>query len=107
MNNSHVVEVGEHNFDAEVAQADVPVIVDFGATWCAPCKALAPVVEAIAKEGEGRVKVVAVDIEEAPALAKRFAVSGMPTLIVFKKGEATARHVGVASKAKLIDLVGL
>lgn len=90
----NVLEITDENFDAEVLKSQVPVLVDFTATWCGPCKALAPVVEKVADEFAGKYKVVKVDIDEASQTAQKYTVRSVPTLMVFKSGEKTTQHVG-------------
>jgi thioredoxin 1 len=94
------------NFDEEVLKSSVPVLVDFTATWCGPCKALAPIVEQVAGELDGKAIVGKLDIDDAPLTAQKFGIRGVPTLIVFKNGERAAQHVGLTTKQKLVDLVG-
>lgn len=94
------------NFDQEVLKADKPVLVDFTATWCGPCKALAPIVDQLADELEGSVKVGKLDIDEAPVTAGKYGVRGVPTLMVFRGGQRAAQHVGLTTKQKLKDLIG-
>lgn len=101
----NVVVVDDASFEIEVLKADKPVLVDFGATWCGPCKALAPVVDALADETVGKYKIVTVDIDDAPGIAQRYGIRGVPTLAVFKAGEKTASHVGVTSKENLLKLL--
>jgi thioredoxin 1 len=94
------------NFDQEVLKADKPVLVDFTATWCGPCKALAPIVDQLADELDGSVKVGKLDIDEAPVTAGKYGVRGVPTLMVFRGGQRAAQHVGLTTKQKLKDLIG-
>ena len=101
----NVLEVTDDNFDAEVLKADKPVLVDFGATWCGPCKALAPVVDKLADETVGKYKIVKVDIDDAPGVAQKYGIRGVPAIMVFKNGERTASHVGVTTKDKLLSLI--
>lgn len=93
------------NFDDEVLKSDIPVLVDFTATWCGPCKALAPIVDQIAEELHGQAKIGKLDVDESPITAGKYGVRGVPTVMVFKNGERSAQHVGLTTKAKLLDLV--
>jgi thioredoxin 1 len=104
-NSKNVVVVDDASFETEVLKADRPVLVDFGATWCGPCKALAPVVDKLADETAGKYKVVTVDVDDAPGVAQRYGIRGVPTLAVFKAGEKTASHVGVTTKENLLALL--
>jgi thioredoxin 1 len=90
----NVLELTDDNFEAEVLKSNIPVLVDFTATWCGPCKALAPVIEKVADEFAGKYKVVKVDIDEAQDTARKYAVRSVPTLMVFKSGEKKTQHVG-------------
>ncbi len=91
----------DENFQSEVKQSDTPVLVDFGAEWCGPCRALAPIVEDLAKEYEGRVKFGTVDIDKAQGVAKDFGIMSVPTIIFFKAGEAVDKITGLQAKANL------
>lgn len=96
-----VVHVDDKNFKDEVLKAGLPVLVDFSAEWCGPCKMLAPVVEDIAKEYSGKVKVVKVDVDQAGSTASRYGIMSVPTLMVFNRGEVISQSVGAMSKHEL------
>jgi thioredoxin 1 len=102
---SAIIEANDSNFEAEVLQADQPVLVDFSATWCAPCKKLEPVVHDIAADYVGRLKVVKVDVDHAANSAARFAVLSVPTVLLFQGGEVKSQFVGVVSKKALEDKI--
>ena len=93
------------NFETEVLGSDVPVLVDFWATWCMPCRMLAPVIEEIASENEGKIKVGKVNVDENPDLARKYRGMSIPTVLVFKNGELTATSVGVDSKENILKLL--
>lgn len=95
------VKVSDETFEAEILKSDVPVLVDFWAPWCGPCKMIAPAVEELAKEYEGKAKVAKVNTDDSPEWAGRFGVYGIPTLIIFKDGEEHDRVVGVVPKKTL------
>ncbi len=94
-------EVNDGQFDAEVLKSDVPVLVDFWAPWCGPCRMLTPVIEELAGENAGSAKVVKVNIDDSPGVAGNFGVSSIPTVMVFKGGDVVERFVGVQPKSKL------
>ena len=102
---ANVESVNDLNFDQEVINSDTPVLVDFSATWCGPCKQIAPFVEQLSSEYAGKVKVRMVDIDESPGTAAKYGVRGVPTLKVFKNGEVVAEQVGAAPKAKIQALI--
>ena len=102
---ANVESVNDLNFDQEVINSDTPVLVDFSATWCGPCKQIAPFVEQLSAEYAGKVKVRMVDIDESPGTAAKYGVRGVPTLKVFKNGEVVAEQVGAAPKAKIQALI--
>ena len=93
------------NFETEVLGSDVPVLVDFWATWCMPCRMLAPVIEEIASENEGKIKVGKVNVDENPDLARKYRGMSIPTVLVFKNGELTATSVGMDSKENILKLL--
>jgi len=95
------VEVNGNNFQQEVLESSVPVLVDFWAPWCMPCRMLAPTVEKLAEENEGKLKVCKLNTDENQNIAAQYGIQGIPTLIVFKEGKEVGRTVGVMSKEKL------
>lgn len=99
------MNVTTENFKQEVLNSDIPVLVDFWASWCNPCKMMIPVVEEIAKEMEGKAKVCKVNIDEESALATQYHVMSIPTFLVFKEGKVVNSTVGVQDKQELIDLL--
>src|SRR5438045_4181340 len=96
------IEINEANFESEVLKSPQPVVVDFWAQWCGPCKMLAPVLEEIATEQAGRAKVVKVNLDNNPALAERYRVQAIPTLLYFSGGEVKEMTVGVSSKKAIV-----
>ena len=100
-----VAVLNETNFDAEVLNSEIPVLVDFAATWCGPCRALAPVLDKLSADVGVSAKVVKVDIDESPELANRYEIRSLPTILVFKKGEITGKILGLTTKEKLSDLL--
>ena len=95
------------NFEEEVIKSDVPVVVDFWATWCGPCRMIAPEVETLAEEYDGKVKVGKVNVDEEEKLAVKYKVSSIPTLILFKNGEAVKKSIGYKTKDALVAEFGL
>ena len=102
---SEVHEVDDDNFDTEVVQAKGPVLVDFSATWCGPCKKLEPIVHEIAGDYGDRLKVVKVDVDKAPGTAAKFAVMSVPTLIFFRDGQVRDQVTGVVPKRAIAERV--
>jgi thioredoxin 1 len=98
---AHPLTVTDATFHSDVIESDVPVLVDFWASWCAPCKMIAPLVEDLAGEYDGRVRVVKVDIDANPVSPGQFGVMSIPTLLLFNNGKAEKRIVGYQPKAKL------
>ena len=95
------VEVSDRNFQEEVLESIIPVLVDFWAPWCMPCRMLAPIIEKLAEENVGKLKVCKLNTDENQNIAAQYGIQGIPTLIVFKKGKEVGRTVGVMSKEKL------
>ena len=95
------------NFDAQVLQSDLPVLVDYWAEWCAPCKAMAPVLDEIAEEYRDRLRVVKVNVEQEPQIARQYGVRSQPTLMLFKNGLVEAQKIGALSKSQLKAFIEL
>jgi len=105
MAGKNVIELTDSNFDQEVLKSDVPVLVDFWATWCGPCRAIAPIVDEIATQYAGKLKVGKVDTDRNPIHASKLGVSSIPALFVFKGGEVVERIVGAKPKAALLNVI--
>ena len=97
------LEVTDDTFEQEVLKASVPVLVDLWAVWCGPCKAIAPVVEQIAEEYEGKLKVMKLDVDENPRTATSYGVQSIPTLLIFRDGQLAERVVGAVPKKVIVD----
>lgn len=102
---SNAVAVNDQTFDQEVLKSDVPVLVDFWAPWCGPCRAIAPHVDALAEEFAGKIKVVKLNTDESPVTASQFAVMSIPTLMVFKGGQRVDQVVGAVPKPKIAEML--
>jgi thioredoxin 1 len=105
VNESGLLHVNDKNFAAEVLNADLPVLVDFWATWCGPCRSISPIIEELAKEFTGRVKVTKLNVDESPATPSQYGVRGIPTLILFKGGKIFDQIVGAVPKARLMAMI--
>ena len=101
----HIHAITDDSFEQQVIQSNVPVIVDFWAQWCGPCKALAPVLEEVAKQYEGKVKFVKLDVDQNSSTPPKFGVRGIPTLMVFKEGQVKGTQVGLVNKADLAKFI--
>ena len=102
---TNTVTVTDDNFDDEVIQSEIPVLVDFWAEWCGPCKVIGPSLEALAADYNGKVKIAKLDVDDSPDTAGRFGVRSIPTLIMFKDGEAQQATIGIRPKGQLIELI--
>ncbi|MDG1819486.1 MAG: thioredoxin TrxA [Porticoccaceae bacterium] len=100
-----IVHTTDTSFESDVLQSDVPALVDFWAAWCGPCKMIAPLLDELADEYAGRIKICKVDVDSNPETAAKFNVRGIPTLLVFKNGSVEATKVGALSKAQLVEFV--
>jgi thioredoxin 1 len=105
MSSQHIVHATDASFEADVLQATQPVLVDFWAAWCGPCKMIAPVLDEIAEEYAGKLKVVKVDVDENREAPAKYGVRGIPTLLMFKNGQLEATKVGALTKNQLIDFI--
>lgn len=100
---ANVIEINDTNFEQEVVNSQIPVVVDFWATWCGPCRKLSPVIEELSDTYENKVKFVKVNIEECMTTAKAYSISGLPSLLVFKDGEAVERMAGMMPKSTIVS----
>ncbi len=100
---SNALEVNDSNFETEVKNSTTPVLVDFWAPWCGPCRKIAPIIDDIANEYDGKVKVVKVNTDESMKLTQEFSISGIPSILIFKNGEAVERLVGLMQKSQLVS----
>ncbi len=104
-NEPNLIHVTDKNFSSEVLQSEIPVLVDFWAAWCGPCRAISPIVDELAREFGGRVKITKLNIEENPITPSQYGVRGIPTLILFKEGKVFDQIVGSVPKARLKAMI--
>lgn len=102
---STIKHVGDDTFEAEVIRSDLPVLIDFWAPWCGPCKSIAPVIEQLAEEYEGRLKVAKINVDDNPITPSRYGVRGIPNLIIIKEGTVKDQIVGAVPKGRLVDAI--
>jgi thioredoxin 1 len=107
MGGANVLEINDLNFETEVLKSSVPFLLDFSATWCGPCKVLSPIVDKLADEFQGKVRVGKLDIDDSPGVTAKFGIRGVPTVLVFKAGKESGRQVGVTNKETLVKLLGV
>ena len=100
---SNALEVNDSNFETEVKNSETPVLVDFWAPWCGPCRKISPIIDDLATEYAGKVKVVKVNTDENMKLTQEFSISGIPSILIFKNGEAVERLVGLMQKNQLVS----
>lgn len=101
------INLTNDNYEAEVTNSQLPVLIDFSAAWCGPCRALAPLVAEIAEDYDGRVKVCTVDIDEQPRLASAFSIMNVPTLVAMKDGKVVSRSIGLVPKSRILNMLQL
>lgn len=101
----NIVEVSDATFEEDILKSDVPALIDFWATWCAPCKAIAPIVEEMAAKYEGRLKVAKMNVDDNQSTPGKYGVRSIPTLILFKNGEVADQVIGAVSKSHIEDFI--
>jgi thioredoxin 1 len=101
----NILQISDASFNDEVLKSSIPVVVDFWAEWCGPCRMIAPLLEEIAQEYSGRIKIVKINVDENSEVPNNFGIRGIPTLILFQGGKAVATKIGAASKAQLIGFI--
>ena len=100
-----ILQISDDSFDGDVLKAEVPVLIDFWAPWCGPCKAIAPIVEELAAEYDGKLKIVKMNVDDNPRTPSQYGVRGIPNLILFKGGEVKEQIVGAVPKAQLVKAI--
>ena len=108
MAGANVLEINDGNFESEVlGSGETPFLLDFSAVWCGPCKVLAPIVEKLADELKGKIKVGKLDIDASRPVAEKYRIRSVPTVMVFRGGQKTAEHIGLTTRDKLVKLLGI
>ena len=105
MANENIIQAGKDNWQSEVIQSEIPVLVDFWAEWCGPCKAIAPILEQLADELNGKMKIAKVNVDDHPDLAGEFGIRSIPTLLIIKNGNVAEQLVGAMSKSALTEKI--
>lgn len=105
MSEENLLHVTDENFEAEILKSEKPVLVDFWAAWCGPCKAIAPTIEALAEEYAGQIRVAKLDVDNNPKSAMKFGIKAIPTMIMFKDGEVSDQITGAVGKAQLEEAI--
>lgn len=105
MTGDKIITVGDANFEKEILDSDIPALVDFWASWCAPCRAIAPIIEEMAEAYSGKVKIAKLNVDENPATPGKYGVRGIPTLILFKDGKVVDQLVGAVPKTQIENLI--